>query len=127
MTQLKPIGEKYQTADFRGGLALLHELWARLPDPKTATPNAYMLVEYGVVFALKLRDFHEAWTWANRAPDFKQVRQDIGEVEFLIGKVAFEDSKLDLAVEQFREAHRKSRGRAFIDVDPKYKALIKKK
>lgn len=125
MTQLKPIGEKFQQGDFYGGLSMLRDLWSQIPEPKTTTPNAYLVIEYGVGFALKLKDFSEAWTWANRAPDFKQKRQDRGEVEFLVGKVAFEDGKLDLALEQFREANRKSRGRIFLDQDPKYKALVK--
>ena len=127
MQELKPIGEKYAAGDFRGGLPLLHDLWAQLPEPKPATPNAYTVIEYGVAFGLKLRDLNEAWVWANRAPDFKEKRQDSGEVEFLIGKVAYEDGKHDVALVQFREAKRKSRGRVFIDADPKYAALLKAK
>jgi hypothetical protein len=127
MQELKPIGEKYAAGDFRGGLSLLHELWAQLPEPKPATPNAYMVIEYGVALALKLRDLNEAWVWANRAPDFKEKRQDRGEVEFLIGKVAYEDGKLEMALAQFHEAKRKSRGRLFADADPKYAALLQTK
>ena len=127
MQQLKPVGEKYTSGDYRGGLHLIHEIWSQLPEPKPATPNAYMVIEYAVALALKLRDFNEAWLWANRAPDFKEKRQDIGEVEFLIGKVAYEDGKLDLALEQFKEAKRKSRGRAFTGEDPKYAALLRAK
>ncbi len=127
MQELKPIGERYAAGDFQSGLALLHELWARLPAPKPTTPNAYMVIEYGVAFALKLRDLNDAWVWANRAPEFKEQRQDRGEVEFLIGKVAYEDGKCDIALAQFREANQKSRGRVFVDSDPKYAAFLKAK
>jgi hypothetical protein len=125
MEELKPIGEIFKSGDLCSGLPLLHDLWTRLPEPKVATSNAYMIIEYAVAFALKLRDMNEAWLWANRAPDFKRKRQDLGEVEFLIGKVAYEDGKLDIAIEQFREAKRKSRGRIFINEDPKYAECLK--
>jgi hypothetical protein len=127
MKELGPIGKKFTDGDFRGGLHLLHSLWAQLPEPKAATPNAYMIVEYGVAFALKSHDMKEAWGWAELAPDFREKRHDGGEVEFLLGRVAFEDGKLELAAEHFREAKRKSRGRMFVGEDPKYLALLKTK
>jgi hypothetical protein len=85
-----------------------------------------MAVEYAVAFALKLGDLEEAWLWANRAPEFKEKRQDRGEVEFLVGKVAYEAGKMDVALEQFKEANRKSKGRIFSGEDPKYAALLKR-
>ncbi len=80
MQELKPIGEKYAAGDFRGGLPLLHERWAQLPEPETGNPkDAYMVIEYGVAFALKLRDLNEAWVWAIVAPEFRQKRSRIAE------------------------------------------------
>src|SRR5262249_49877686 len=125
MQELRPIGDKYKSGDLRSGLLLLHDLWSRLPEPKAAVLNAYLIVEYGVAFALKLHDLNEAWLWVGQAPDFKEKRHDMGKVEFLIGKVAYEAGKLDMATEQFREAHRKSEGRIFSGKDPKYSALLK--
>ena len=125
--ELKPIDDKYAAGNLPGALLLVHELWAKLPEPKEAVPNAYLILEYGVAFALKLKDLKEAWIWADRAPAFKEKRQDRGEVEFLIGKVAYEDGKLETATEQFREANRKSKGRIFSGEDPKYAALLKAK
>lgn len=111
--ELKEVGRRFQGGDLSGGLVSLHEIWSRLPTPQGSVPNAYLVVEYGVAFSLKLRDFPEAWTWANRAPQFKQARHDLGEVEFLIGKVAYEEGKFDVARDQLFEAKRKSRGRIF--------------
>lgn len=127
MEELKVVGKRYQDGDLPGSLTLLHEIWNRLPNPRVATPNAYLIVEYGVAFALKLRQFDEARIWADRAPEFKEKRHDMGEVEFLLGKVAFESGQLELAEQQFREAKRKSEGRIFHGEDPKYIALLKKK
>jgi hypothetical protein len=127
MSELKGPGEMFQRGDFRGGLELIHRLWARMPSPKTISPNAYMVVEYGVALALKAGDHREAQIWAALAPQFSVVREDTGEIEFLVGKVAFECGDLVQAKDQFNVAHRKSRGRAFKAEDPKYLSLLQKK
>ena len=124
MLELKSVGECYKAGEFSAGLRQLSDLWNRLPEPKTSTPNAYMLVEYGAAFALKNADFPEAKRWAALAPLFLENRLDGGEVEFLVGKVAFECGEMDVAKENFLIAKRKSRGRMFQGADPKYKALI---
>jgi hypothetical protein len=55
---------------------------------------------------------------------FASKRQDMGEVEFLVGKVAFERGELEKAKEQFLIANRKSEGRAFNGKDERYERLI---
>jgi len=125
MEKLKEIGKKFQAGDLHGGLALLRELWEQIPAPQVATQNAYLVLEYGVAFALKLQDYDEARLWANRALDFKAKRQDSGEVEFLVGKVAYESGQLDVAKAQFQMAKSKSKGRIFQGEDSKYVALLK--
>ena len=127
MEELKVVGTRYQDGDLPGCLIHLHEIWDRLPIPQVAVPNAYLIIEYGVALTLKLHQFDEARVWAGRATEFKEKRHDMGEVEFLIGKVAFESGQLDLAEQQFREARRKSEGRIFHGENPKYIALLKKK
>ena len=56
MSELRPIGAVFTGGDFRTGLTMLHDLWARIPEPRTKTPNAYLVIEYGVAFALKAGD-----------------------------------------------------------------------
>lgn len=125
MAELKPIGALFTAGDLIGGLKSLHDLWARIPAPKTATLNAYLVIEYGVGFALKIGDLDEAQRWAAMAPEFTKVRQDMGEVEFLVGKVAFERGDYDTAKRYFTLANLKSEGRSFHGQDPKYRQLIK--
>ncbi len=124
MAELRPIGAKYSAGDFRAGLVELTSLWSRVPDPKPETLNAYLIVEYGVALALKAGDLEEAQNWADRAPMFAAKRQDMGEVEFLVGKVAFERGDLQKAKEQFIVANAKSEGRAFEAKDKRYRSLI---
>ena len=86
--------------------------------------NAYLVIEYGVAFALKAGDLDEAQKWADLAPEFKSVRQDMGEVEFLQGKVSFERGDLEAARAYFATANAKSEGRAFENEDARYKQLL---
>ncbi|WP_404333824.1 hypothetical protein AB2M62_11385 [Sphingomonas sp. MMS12-HWE2-04] len=124
MAKLRPIGAMYSAGDFRGGLVELKSLWSEVPDPKPETLNAYLIVEYGVALALKDGNFEQAQEWADRAPMFAAKRQDMGEVEFLVGKVAFERGDLEKAKEQFIIANAKSEGRAFEAKDERYRRLI---
>lgn len=124
MAELRPIGVKFSAGDFRAGLTELRSLWSRVPDPKPETPNAYLIVEYGVALALKEGDLQEAQAWADRAPMFAAKRHDMGEVEFLVGKVAFERGDIRKAKEQFTIANAKSEGRAFEAKDERYRLLI---
>lgn len=124
MAELRPIGSKYSAGDYREALVELTSLWSRIPDPKPETLNAYLIVEYGVALALKEGDLEEAQEWADRAPMFAAKRQDMGEVEFLVGKVAFARGDLKKAREQFIIANAKSEGRAFEAKDDRYRSLI---
>jgi hypothetical protein len=124
MPELAKIGALFTAADFDAGLNELWQLWDNIPEPKTDTPNAYLVVEYGVAFSLRRGDLDEAQKWADLAPDFAEKRQDMGEVELLVGKVAFERGDFELAREKLLIADAKSEGRAFESEDKKYRALI---
>jgi hypothetical protein len=60
MAELRPIGALYSAGDFSAGLGKLKSLWAAVPDPKPDTLNAYLIVEYGIAFALKEGDLEQA-------------------------------------------------------------------
>ena len=124
MSELKEIGALFRGGDFGAGLKKLWDLWIKIPEPKVDTANAYLVIEYGVAFALKAGELDEAQKWAALAPDFAAKRQDRGEVEFLIGKVAFERGEIEIAKENFLIANVKSKGRIFEGEDKKYKKVI---
>lgn len=125
MVELDKFRELYAAKDYRTALDELHRLWDEIPEPKVGTSNAYWVLEYGVACAMKAGDLDEAQEWAALAPGFAQKRHDLGEVEFLIGKVAFERGELEVARQNFLVAKAKSRGRIFQGKDSKYKQLIK--
>lgn len=124
MSELARIDQFFTSRDLDTGSKELWKLWDAIPDPKIDTPNAYLVIEYGVAFALKGGALNEAQKWVAFAPPFAEIRHDMGEVEFLIGKVAFARSEYDVAKENFLIANVKSEGRAFEDEDRKYRQLI---
>ncbi|GEO00279.1 hypothetical protein NSE01_21110 [Novosphingobium sediminis] len=124
VAELRPIGVMYRDGNIQDALAQLTSLWLKVPDPKPETPNAYLIIEYGVAFALKGGDLDRAQEWADRASMFAEKRHDMGEVEFLVGKVAFERGDLRTASEQFIIADAKSEGRVFEAKDERYRRLI---
>jgi hypothetical protein len=126
MSEMKGIGARFQSGDLSTGLRDLDSLWDRIPEPKTETANSYMVIEYAVAFTLRLKDLDQAKKWASRAALFTGKRQDKGEVEFLVGKVAFECGETEAAKQSFVVANKKSRGRIFQGEDPKYRTLIGK-
>ena len=124
MPELAKIGVLYTEGNYDVGLKALWHLWDSIPAPKTDTLNAYLVIEYGVAFSFKNGDLNEAQKWAVMAPDFAEVRHDMGEVELLIGKVAFERGDFELAREKFLIANAKSEGRVFEGKDKRYRDLI---
>lgn len=124
VARLKPIGDLYSAGDFTAGLRELEILWAAIPEPQPGTPNAYLVVEYGAALSLKAGELDLARQWADRAPRFAAIRHDLGEVEFLIGKVAFARGEMEEAKRNFLIADAKSEGRAFEGEDSRYLRLI---
>ncbi|MBS0253878.1 MAG: hypothetical protein JSS36_01365 [Proteobacteria bacterium] len=125
MAELREVSVLFRSNDFQNGLERLREIWDEIPEPKVDTANAYLVLEYGVAFSLKSGNLDEAQRWAAFAPDFAQKRQDRGEVEFLVGKVAFERGDLATAKEWFLISNAKSEGRIFEGEDKKYVQLIR--
>ena len=124
MTELGPAGELFRSGDYTRALEATRALWVRLPEPRTEVPDAYNVIEYAVACALRMQDLDQAWSWACLAPSFSEHRQDRGEAEFLVGRVAFARGDMALARTHFLVAKSKSRGRLFEGEDPRYRALV---
>jgi len=106
-------------------LRKLEELWNRIPEPKTEALNAYLVIEKAVAICLKNNDLDQAWKWSLLAPQFSAIRHDVGEAEFLIGKVAFLRGDTETAKINFQIANKKSKGKIFQGEDTRFKALAK--
>jgi len=124
MLELKTVGIAFQAGRFPEALDKISTLWEKIPNPKTEIANSYLVIEYGVAISLKAGDLKTAEKWAALATSFTAKRQDLGEVEFLVGKVAFERGAIEEAKRNFLIAHAKSDGRIFEGVDRKYIGVI---
>ena len=127
MPELRAIGEMAARGDYAGGRVRINKLWETLPEPKAEVPNVYMLIEYAAALSMSAGDMDDAWRWALLAPKYNKRRQDLGEAEFLVGKVAFERGDTEVAAANLLVANRKSNGRIFRGEDPKYKSIIQGK
>jgi len=106
-------------------LKKLEELWNRIPEPKTEALNAFLVIEKAVAVCLKTNDLEQAWKWSQLTPQFSVIRHDVGEAEFLIGKVSFMRGDTETAKNNFQIANKKSKGKIFQGEDPRFKALAK--
>ena len=124
MTSLRSAGVLAADGHLEQALAEATDIWQQLPSDKVEIPNAYMIVEYAVAILLRLGRVDDARIWAERGLDFREKRHDLGEAEFLIAKVAYEQGRLHEARELLVAAISKSNGRILRGEDPKYRALL---
>ena len=124
MLELRPIGELFKSERYSDALVELELLWQKVPNPKEATLNSYLIVSYGVTIALKIRSLDEAWSWALRGLTYSGNFNLAGESEFLLGEVAFARSDYETAKSYFKTVEKMSGWRLFKNKNPKYRQLI---
>jgi tetratricopeptide (TPR) repeat protein len=124
MQSLRSPGALCSGGHYEQALAEVRDLWDGLPTNKVEVSNAYMILEYAVAILMQLGRLNEAHEWAERGLDFREKRHDLGEAEFLIAKVAYEQGNLGEAYQLFATASKKSNGRILHGEDPMYRALI---
>ena len=124
MKSLRSAGALCAGGHVEQAFAAVANLWDELPSDKVETPNAYLVIEYAVALLLQLHRLEDARIWAELGLSFREKRQDRGEAEFLVAKVAYEQGFLDEAREFLAVAARKSNGRILHGEDSKYRALL---
>ena len=116
----------YASGHYEQAFSEVRDIWEGLPSNKLEEPNAYMILEYAVAILLRLGRLDDARSWAERSLSFREKRHDLGEAEFLVAKVAYEQGSLDEARQLISAAFKKSNGRILQGEDSKYRALIRK-
>lgn len=115
----------YDNGDYNATIEILKIMWEKLPNPEVDYDDSYHIARSIALISLELRNYEQAKEWAEITKSCDPERQDIGEKEFLIGKVACESGDM-LEAKRFLEiANNKSGGRCFSDQDKKYKQLLK--
>ena len=123
MGELKPIGALFTAGNYTDALIQLECLWEKIPHPKEATLNSYMIVAYGAIIGIKAKNLDKAWEWAQRGLSYSGNFNLVGESEFLVGEVAYARSDFVAAAKYFKIVKKMSGKRLFKSKDPKYLQL----
>jgi len=110
----------YRNKDFPSGISFLLKAWGELPSPKVIFPDSFRISTYIIEIYLKMNNIDDAIKWSKITYLCDLERAEIGEREFISGKIAFESSNMEDAKYYFWIAHKKSGGRCFVDTDKKY-------
>ncbi len=119
------IEKKYDEA-----IELTEKYWNNVLEPKMEQEISFHLIKVFVFLFSKKEDYESAIKWCEIFDkyDFENSgRPDTGEKDFLIGKVYYNCGKIDVAIEYFKIADKKSKGRCFLlDEGKEYKAIYMK-
>lgn len=117
----------YNSGDLLKSIQLLSEAWEELPQNKFDFDDSYHISRYIINLSLEMKDFDTAKKWILLYEKSDLERPDIGEREFLKGKVAYESGDILNALELFKIADKKSEGRCFEGENLKYHNFLKNK
>ncbi len=112
--------------DYIEALKFLENEWNELPEPKNEQMESFHIVEFITEIHLILKDFCNAKEWSMKIFECDRKRADIGEREFLVGKVNYELGDFEQAKKYFEVASQKSNGRIFSERDGQYLKFFKK-
>ena len=122
--EMEKSDDEWENENYNKSIDHLLNAWNMLPEPKTSYTISYHLADELIISYLQIKDNDNASKWIEVFFKCDPERIDSGEREFLAGKVAYSSNKTRQAIEYFKIANKKSRGRCFADEDKKYKALI---
>ncbi len=114
----------YEIGNRSKSIDLLEKAWQELPGVKYLYDESYHIARYLTKIFLESDNFELAKNWAFEVMKCDPERPDIGEKEFLVGKVLFESGEQSEALEYFRIANDKSEGMCFEGEDKKYNESI---
>jgi len=127
LQMIRKIDEEYKNETLEDRKNKLIKLWNQIPESKENVKNAYLLIEKIVAISIKTNNLDAAQEWAEKGLIFSEIRNDVGEVEFLLGKIAYLKENFKKSKDYFLIANTKSKGKIFQGEDPLYKKLLKEK
>ncbi len=103
------------------------KVWEKFPNPKYKEPMSYLWIEDIINHAIETKQFELANKYIGFLFIADLERCDIGDREYLAGKLAFEQGEIELAKQLFRRAYEKEpSGMCFKGKEnEKYRNLIK--
>jgi tetratricopeptide (TPR) repeat protein len=117
--------EEFAKNNYDRSIEYLLDAWDKLPEPKVIYGDSFHIARDISETYLLVNDFKNADTWSQVLFRCSLQRVDVGERDFLAGKIAFESGDREEALKFFKKADEKSEGRCFEDEDIKYKEFFK--
>ncbi|SHL21073.1 hypothetical protein SAMN05444266_102460 [Chitinophaga jiangningensis] len=97
-----------------------------IPEPKKDYGDSSNVIEWMVENYLKIQDYPNAIKWVEELGNYLKNKGIMSDWEFLKGKVYYEAGEPEMALENFRIANDKSKGKCFEEQDKKYITFFKK-
>lgn len=116
-------GQYYELADWNNYFRMLETCWNSIPEPKQEYAESFELLMIYFSNACKYGYAKEMLQYIPAMKIAAPSRADIGDREYYIGIIYYENGMIDEAMELFSLADLKSKGRAL--VDKKYKKIYK--
>lgn len=113
----------YEEKDWDNYFGMLKTCWNSIPEPQVEYAKSFELLMIYFTNACKYGYAKEMLPYVPAMKAADLARADIGDREYYIAIVYYENGMIDEAKEMFRIADKKSRGRAISD--KKYKAIYK--
>lgn len=116
---------QFDLGNYEASIKMLIDAWDELPDDKNQYDESFLIV-WGILdIAIHIKDINIMNQWVDKIFSADPERGDTGEREMWAGRVAFESNNMEKALEYFKVADKKSRGRCFGTKDDKYKKFLK--
>lgn len=116
---------EYSKKNYDKVIDLLTEAWDLLPNGKNEFDESYLIVWEILSVSIETKKFEVMKQWVDKIFYADPERIDSGEREMWAGRVAYELGEKDKALDYFRIANRKSRGRCFDESDGEYKKFFR--
>jgi len=131
----KTLGEKFETVRLevieknkagkgQDAIVLLENAWKDLPGNKYDYDESFIIVWYILHICIEIHDVETMNKWVDKVFLASPTRTDGGEREMWAGRVAYESGEKEKAIDYFRIAYKKSKGRVFGDKDKIYKTFL---
>ncbi|WP_204251713.1 hypothetical protein [Flavobacterium ginsenosidimutans] len=117
----------FDKKDYKKSIDVLIKAWDKLPEDKNQYDESFYIVSYILDTALFIKDIQTMNEWVDKIFYADPERGDYGQREMWAGKVAFESNQKEKALEYFKIANKKSKGRLFSGENAIYKDFLNEK
>jgi len=114
----------FDKKDYKKSIDVLIKAWDKLPEDKNQYDESFYIVSYILDTSVFIKDIQTMNEWVDKIFYADPERGDYGQRDMWAGKVAFESNQKEKALEYFKIANKKSKGRLFLGENAIYKDFL---